>query len=103
MGKYKQIGVGRLYRNTYKVSGSKQPDYRGKIIINNKEYSIAGWDNGSLISLNISNGVGMLFKNDNSHANYPDFSGKINKGQSDYGIAGWENGNSIGLKLTIRI
>tara|TARA_B100000965_G_scaffold391865_1_gene400717 strand:- start:3329 stop:3634 length:306 start_codon:yes stop_codon:yes gene_type:complete len=96
---YKRIGEGRLYINNFKVA-DKQPDYRGHITINNREYSIAGWDNGSFISLNISNGLGKLFKNANSSGNYPDFSGKINKGPSSYLIAGWNNGNSIGLKLS---
>ena len=98
MSKYKQIGKGRLYINNFKVS-DKHPDYKGHITINNKEYSIAGWDNGPLIGLTISNGVGKLFKNDNNSGGSPDFSGKINKGTSVYSIAGWVDGSSIGLKI----
>tara|TARA_B100001250_G_C19402390_1_gene615319 strand:- start:261 stop:569 length:309 start_codon:yes stop_codon:yes gene_type:complete len=102
MSEYKEVGKGRLYTNNFKVS-DKHPDYKGHITINNKEYSIAGWDNGPLIGLTISNGVGKLFKNNNSSGSYPDFSGKINKGASEYGIAGWSDGSSIGLKLTSKL
>ena len=99
MSEYDVIGMGRLYKNNFKVS-NRQPDYRGNITINDKEYSIVGWDNGPLIGLTITNGVGKLFKKDNSGGNYPNFSGTINKGASVYNIAGWKHGSSIGLKLT---
>ena len=57
MNKYEKIGEGRLYPNSYKNPGSNQPDFRGKITINNKEYSIAGWDNGSSIGLELTSNV----------------------------------------------
>ena len=103
MNKYEKIGEGRLYPNSYKNPGSNQPDFREKITVNNKEYSIAGWDNGPVISLNISNGIGKLFKNENASGSYPNYTGKINKGETEYRIAGWDNGSSIGLELTSNV
>ena len=99
MTEYKNIGKGRLYQNNFKIS-EKQPDYKGEIIIDSHKYSIAGWDNGPYIGLTVTNGVGKLFKNDNSEGNYPNYSGKINKGSSTYFIVGWNDGSSIGLKLS---
>lgn len=49
-------GSGSLFKNDKKEEGSKQPDYRGTIMLGGVVYEIAGWvkkgAKGSFLSLN---------------------------------------------------
>ena len=49
-------GSGALFKNGKKEEGSKQPDYRGTIMLGGVVYEIAGWvkqgNKGSFLSLN---------------------------------------------------
>lgn len=49
-------GSGAIFKNGKKEEGSKQPDYRGTIMLGGVVYEIAGWvkngSKGSFLSLN---------------------------------------------------
>ena len=49
-------GSGALFKNTKKEEGSKQPDYRGDLMVGGVVYEIAGWikntGKGPFLSLN---------------------------------------------------
>jgi len=36
---------GNLFKNTYKEEGSKQPDYKGNVMINGVVMAVSGWVN----------------------------------------------------------
>jgi hypothetical protein len=35
--------TGVIFPNTRKQEGSRQPDYEGRIVVNHKQYRVAGW------------------------------------------------------------
>ncbi len=45
MSNYDNTNKGVLWKNSYKEKGDKQPDVRGKINVEGKEYEISGWHN----------------------------------------------------------
>lgn len=50
-------GSGALFKNNKKEEGSKQPDYRGDVLLGGVMYEIAGWiknsGKGPFLSLNV--------------------------------------------------
>ena len=50
-------GSGAIFKNTKKAEGSKQPDFRGDVLIGGTLYEIAGWTKnagkGPFLSINV--------------------------------------------------